>query len=519
MRNTIKTGVFLPAIFLCCQTVVLSQNYFTYSKEIPLELGKGFNIANPSEPKLPVFENTTGKYEDQAGEVEIYYKLIESSESFNKEFGADASLSARILFKKLSANFQVDDKYVSSGDYQTLVFKAKCDFGNKGLSNFTLLPAAQKLLDQGKYDDFIERYGTHFVQKTNTGVSIYVFVSYNKSYLDDDQTTEGSISGNGKIFGGEASINRAINRAKKDKQVHIEIYSSGPIDGLPALSTILDNSEDPIATVKEAVSTYLKSFKRESSKTIGYYYSPFSLLGVPKDKILWSETRENNLVTIKEEYINTIDGLDALKEFKEACIYKKSSGDQKAKFESLVTVLEHYRDSLVGCHKQCLNLDNKQFNETTFKLVDFDDQAEAIVSPMMVLANQQLGNADLEKGRTHYWTYPESCAENNTLRIKFKTIVCQHPSWQNLNVKVDLVFKINDIPFTTYTKTFVGKHNITINEILPIELYSQLYGIEGNIQDMKFQIEAKNIQVWDDNGSSYDSKVPLSGSSLNISIE
>ena len=54
----------------------------------------------------------------------------------------DASLNARILFKKLSANFQIDDKYISSSEYQTLVFIAKSDFGNKGLTDFKLKPEA-----------------------------------------------------------------------------------------------------------------------------------------------------------------------------------------------------------------------------------------------------------------------------------------------------------------------------------------------------------------------------------------
>ena len=135
-----KKIIFLVLISICLK--LNAQNYFPYSKEFPLELAKGFNISNPQEPKLPLFSSNIGAYEDNGSEISVTYKLIENYESFNKEFGMDASLNARILFKKLSANFQIDDKYISSSEYQTLVFIAKSDFGNKGLTDFKLKPEA-----------------------------------------------------------------------------------------------------------------------------------------------------------------------------------------------------------------------------------------------------------------------------------------------------------------------------------------------------------------------------------------
>lgn len=497
-----------------------AQNYFPYSKEFPLEFGMGFNISNPSEPKAPLLVSKAGTYEDNGAEISVTYKLIDSYESFNKEFGADASLNARILFKKLSANFQIDDKYISSSEYQTLVFIAKSDFGNKGLNDLKLKPEAQKLIDEKNYDDFIERYGTHFVQKIKTGVSFYVFFSFKKSFAETEDIMEGGASASGKILGGEANMNRALSKASSAGELHVEIYSNGSKDGLPTFSSILTSSENPIDSVKSVISRHLKTFTRENSKSLGYYYSPMSLLGVPKDKVTWTANREENLAKIKGEYLNTISNIEALTDFKAECVYKKTTQIQKDKYENILTKFSSYKDSLVLYHKKCLDLNEKYYNDFSFKPTNLEDEAEKLVEPMAMILNRKFEDTELEQGYIKSWTFTETCAEDNDLKIKFSGILCKHPDWKDFSASIEFDFKINDVPFATVKQNFKGSNKININEVVPLGTLAQMYGIQTNTQTLKFQIDVKKIKlVKISTGESYKGKLPISDMTLKIIIE
>lgn len=142
-----------------------------------MQLGIGFDISNPLELKQRAFEWAEVLYDEESAETSISYSVISSNEEFQEELGVDGFINDRFLFASLKGAFEFNKNSAKWENYTTLMFKNKTHFGNKGFVSYGLNTDAKTLIDSEEYDQLIEKYGTHFVQKTSTGVSINVFIS------------------------------------------------------------------------------------------------------------------------------------------------------------------------------------------------------------------------------------------------------------------------------------------------------------------------------------------------------
>ena len=77
--------IFHFLILLLFPTFSFSQNYFSACKEIPLELGAGFDITNPVELKQKAFESSVSVYDEESAETSISYTVIHNHREFQKQ--------------------------------------------------------------------------------------------------------------------------------------------------------------------------------------------------------------------------------------------------------------------------------------------------------------------------------------------------------------------------------------------------------------------------------------------------
>jgi len=498
-------------LLLLSPSLSFSQNYFAASKEIPLELGAGFDITNPVELKQKAFETSASVYDEESAETSITYTIIKNNREFQKQLEVDGAINARLLFVPIKGSLNLDESFYSSDEYTTLLFKAETHFGNKGFESYNLKPEAKALIDSSKFDDFIERYGTHFVQKTSTGVSISVFISISNSYFQNDENFYAEGEAGWKMVGGEVALNKALSLASEDNALHIEIYSNGPTDGITSLSNIIRASENPIENIQNEISNYLKKFNRESSKTIGLYYTPFSQFGLPKSKINWNALREKNLIDIKSEYELGNENMKQLLAIKSNCRYIKGASKTKEKFDSFLLDYKNYLDSIIKLHKQCLDLSDEHFNNVVFSASFNEEPFTKIYENLSNFVDNQLSNIEIPIGKISTWTINETCPTYQSTHLKFSAGFYMDPAfanYSNFTIKPKLEFFVNGISLGTYIYTITGKGKIVFEKDLDFEL-------SGG--DLKFGISVKEIPAVDVEGKNYSFQyLPVTDAQLKI---
>lgn len=506
--------VLLISSFLFSYFEIFSQNYFKFDKSVPLELGRGFDITNLSETKLPLFISNESKFEDDAAETTVFFQEIESEEDFQEKFKLDASLQARLLISKPGIHFGIDEKYFNKDYYKTIALIAKTEFGKKGITNYSLNTEAQKLINDANYKEFIEKYGTHFVQKTNTGLEIVVFISIKKEYFESEE--EVNIGGQAKfgVVNAKADYNKAINLAKTNNDFEIQIYTLGPKDALSQISEIIKSSENPIDDIKLTLSDLLKTFTRENSKTLGYFYSPVSLLGVPKDLIKWNETREKNLLDIKEKYWDIVETIEDIKSIKEECYYKNTTNLNKNEFENYLTEYSKYKDSLRSSFNKCLDLSDSYYYSNTFEFSDDNliEEIENLLTTLYKVVNTKLGTEKkFINNQSQSWNLKNTCLSyGDVIKIDFKSILANiYSSKYTFTAKFD--FYINeDLIYTSYIK-FSPKS--TLN-------FSEIYEYTKELDEVNFKISVSNVKIVDENGgTNYSLEIPMSDAFLEITIQ
>lgn len=506
--------IFHFLILLLFPTFSFSQNYFSACKEIPLELGAGFDITNPVELKQKAFESSVSVYDEESAETSISYTVIHNHREFQKQLEVDGAINARLLFVPLKGSLNIDESIYTSGEYTTLMFKAETHFGNKGFETYQLKPEAKALIDSSKFDDFIERYGTHFVQKTSTGVSISVFISINNSYFQENENSamEGEV-GWGKI-GGEVALNRALTLANEDNALRIEIYLNGPQDGISSLSNIIRTSTNSIENIQNEIANYLKSFNRESSKTIGLFYTPFSQFGLPKSKINWNSLREKNLIELKSEYELCQENFRNLQSIKSECFYLKGDSKARSDFDAFLQDYKNYLDSIINLHKQCLDLSDDHFNTVVFSASFNEEPFLKIIENLSVVTDTKLSDNEIPSGNTSTWTIKETCPVYQPTHLYFSASFFEDPAYSaysNFKIKPRLEFFVNGTSLGTYSYLINGNGKVVFDKELDFEL-------SGG--DLKFGISVKEITAVGSDGENYTFKLlPITNTKLKITIQ
>jgi hypothetical protein len=125
---------------------------------------------------------------DVSGQI-IQFKLhtIQSRQDFENAFSIDAKIKASYGLFGASAKFSYSESLQYTDEKKYAITTVEVINNTRQIKNIRYKPEAAKLLDNGRIDEFTNRYGDTFVKGITTGGSYYgvlVFLAEMKQNLE-----------------------------------------------------------------------------------------------------------------------------------------------------------------------------------------------------------------------------------------------------------------------------------------------------------------------------------------------
>ena len=287
-------------------------------QQAAIEPGKSINIADPFMTTRQCFTSNSRdasllKKQGTTGvktHVEVFYTKNEQEYQQLKSSNASGSVSFLNAFSVgASQASQSLNEFMQKTE--RLVFIATVDFGNYFYPDEPVfVPEAKSLLDEGKFDEFKTRYGTHFVSGIGKTSKVTVELQRNQSEKKE-QTIEdmvismegafGSVSGGFKVENKEEQ-----NKNFKESGFSVIVDVEGPhlnTDSWADAIQKLSNADgDLIDAVIGFLKQQLKDCQNEADALVSrYFLTDFSLYGCKGIK--WDLEKEKKLGEINEDYL------------------------------------------------------------------------------------------------------------------------------------------------------------------------------------------------------------------------
>lgn len=311
------TGILIITINLALaqSTSVFDANYFNMGNKTPLiELGKGFNVTDVYKPTKDCFvnRNATKLIRIQSGqETSIKYFYTKTDDQYNtlKNQGVSGQISYLNLFN-VGGSTNSTSLSKSSQVTERIVIVAKVDFGLFTLSADPILkPEAKALIVKTKYDDFIEYYGTHYINGVRKENSIWITLTKktNTKKLKNTSNTSFNEEFSPLSYGSfkfEMQDNSEIEKAMNSEQYEVSVEIKGPSLGTDIQSSVSsiingNSGENKMEGITTLINNALKNLSDPSQALITqYYYNPFSLYNLKV--IQWNEKKQNELIKLNE---------------------------------------------------------------------------------------------------------------------------------------------------------------------------------------------------------------------------
>lgn len=358
-------------------TSVFDATFFNKDNaEPPIKPGKGFHINDVYKQTKYCFTNETCRQDklvrSQEGTkttIKLFYTRNEEEYNSLKTQGASGKVSFLNLFSfdgsKLQEFTTKTDKSV-----EKLVFVAKVDFGVYSYDNDPVLaPEASDMIVQGRHDEFIQLYGTHYISGVRRENSIWIILTKEQSASDQSSTDNNAINMKAPIpSGGTANFElkdgtlteNLINNYKYSVSVEINGPSMKQADIQKKISKVLsDESKNKLEDIKDILTKAAEELADQNKSLISqYYYAPFDLYNLKG--IYWDEKKQNSLTKINEAVLQVYNvkiDLDELlnpstkaefadtylkevPEFSTKALYKKKL---EIKYTEVLPILKNYQ--------------------------------------------------------------------------------------------------------------------------------------------------------------------------------
>ncbi|MBP5501728.1 MAG: hypothetical protein J6Y24_02950 [Bacteroidales bacterium] len=311
---------------LCANSYAQSRSSYDASffemdgQKAAIEPGKGLNIVDPFAPTRPCFtsdsrdasllkkQGTTGAKTDVKvfyTKNEYEYNMFESSNaSGTVSYLNVASLSASELQKKTTFHNSATEK---------LIFIGTIDFGDYFYPDDPVFtPEAQKLLDEGKYDAFKMRYGTHFVSGIGKASKVIVELTLNSDETGSSTSQDLKLGAKGRYQMVDLSFKvgntEEVSKKFKERKFQVDIKLEGPQLATDAWKRTIDNlGDDGNQNLISAVSDYMKDQlnkmqDEDQALIVRYFFTDFTLYGC--EGIKWNKPKENKLSSINKNVLD-----------------------------------------------------------------------------------------------------------------------------------------------------------------------------------------------------------------------
>ncbi len=375
---------------------VMDASYFSRGgAEAPVRAGKGFDIRDVFKQTKNCFTKETSNsnllkqtQQGQKTTITLHYTRNDDEYSLLQKSSSEGKISYLNLFS-LGGSLLKEYSSRINTSHERLIFIAKVDFGKYEFDEEPVLTSeAKNLINQKKYQEFINLYGTHYISGIRKENSIWIVLN-KKSREEGDKTLETS-GNNTKMTLPMVGVNYQINNRNefskliKSGEYTVSIEINGPSidnsDIQESVESILSNEEEKVAGIERIARGALgKITDPKQSLPAQYYYTPFSLYDVAG--INWDRAKEQELTNVNEQVLNVFstktkiepllenDGLEFFLKEAKVILPEDEDGAKilrsiEDKFKTTTPMFRNYKlglDSsfvyLENRYKQCANIE------------------------------------------------------------------------------------------------------------------------------------------------------------------
>ncbi len=371
--------ILFPVLVKAQSTSIFDADYFNKSSNIapPIKVGKGFHINDIYKPTRTCFttqscdiNKLSSQQQGKKTKLQIFYTKTE--DEYNSFISKGSS--GKVSFLNL---FSTDGKNLTKFSSQTiceserLIFIANVDFGIYSYPTDPILDTSSSyLISQSKFIEFIDRYGTHYINGVRRESTIRVILTkkYSSQIQSDSEDNNIKIGadipyrGNGSL---ELSNATWANKKLEEDGFNIEVEIIGPTlsedDFKGKINGVLTgNSSEKANAISGIIDGAIKRISDPTQSAITqYYYAPFTLYDVKG--ISWDETKQNELTKINENIIKVYSLQSQIEELVSISAkekIKKEFSELNIPNNSITNIILKYEEILPNLKQ--LKLNNKK---------------------------------------------------------------------------------------------------------------------------------------------------------------
>lgn len=196
-----------------------------------MELGRGYNTASCEIHNTPFATVGTGATAKEGQDTYETITLIENSSDYFREL--DVSVQAGMDMGAYSGNatakYARQQKVTSSSTFLVLhlrVLGETTQLTTDELAELQLAAEVREVYDQDP-EDFLERYGDHFVSGFSTGGELVCTVEIITNSVSDKRTLGASLKAKGEGFSGSAHFKDVLETATHGRNVNLTVHKVG----------------------------------------------------------------------------------------------------------------------------------------------------------------------------------------------------------------------------------------------------------------------------------------------------
>lgn len=349
--------IFAAAFF----AMPIAADQYEQSRDTHFYLGGGVNPLKVNEGLATCIKHAGTYNLDGPGvrNASIVLKAVRNRKELYSTLGASVAISAQSFFGggKLSADYLEQSEFFD--DSLTWVVLAKSDFGRVGLKNPELLPKFQRLIEEGKHDEFAATCGSHYFSQEARSAS--VFAIYTLRNLSQSQKTrfetilKAGVSF-GPIFSGsiESEFKSMLSQAMRSSQLSCHVYAVGG-HGAKELSGLIQAYTEDVAKVGHIIANYVSKLGPENAATTSFQTASMREFGHRESMQFDFEKRDDVLA---QHYLLMREGQDMSARlfsliFKNGSAAGKLSENQLAEYKRTYEILTHDLEALHASASRC----------------------------------------------------------------------------------------------------------------------------------------------------------------------
>ncbi|UXR63968.1 hypothetical protein EZJ49_12920 [Bdellovibrio bacteriovorus] len=261
----------------------------SYSENSSLRLGAGVDMDHPDKARANCVKSTDREWLDGNTPVSTSFDLsmIETSNELERKMNFDIQLNAAGTIKAVNIDsqnsYRVIHKFLENKNSLNFALTAEFSYGRKGLTEESLKPEYQTLLNDGKWQEVLRRCGTHFVSEEIHRSKVIVLIHVKNSRTEDIKEKILDLKNKLKVpklnFGADLNVQykEFIRKLDKIGSVEVKVVSVGG-QGADALGVFANEiAVDDLQSIKNAAERYFSSFTIENSPVFAYVVKPLDI--------------------------------------------------------------------------------------------------------------------------------------------------------------------------------------------------------------------------------------------------